>query len=107
MAIFAVHGHEVLRTDQTQHEAQLVLARVARHVDVGSALPVNLRPAPVEMVHQRRDRPLVARNHARGEHDDVAGIGRDPRMVVGGDPRERGARFTLTARREQGDPRAG
>src|SRR5262249_36487056 len=45
VAEFAVHRDEVARTDETEHEAELVLARVPRRVDLAAPRPVDLGAA--------------------------------------------------------------
>ena len=56
VAVLAVHRDEVLRPHEVQHELQLLLRGVAGDVDRRVAAVVDDRAAPVEVVHQARDR---------------------------------------------------
>ena len=65
VAILSVNRHEVLRLGEPQDESQILLARMPGNVNVRRAFPEHLRAAAAEVVDERRDRPLVARDHAR------------------------------------------
>ena len=58
LAILPVYRHEVARSDQREHELQLFLAAVARHVHVLRALVHDVGAAPRDVIHHAADAPF-------------------------------------------------
>ena len=72
VAVLAVHGHEVARARELEHVAEVILARVAGHVDEGHVFPEHLRAAAQQRVDDAPDHPLVAGDDPRREDDEIA-----------------------------------
>src|SRR5215510_9058875 len=103
LAVFAVDRNEVPGTDQREHQLQLLLAAVPRHVDVLDSVMDDVGPAPGHVVDHARDRLLVARNGTRREHHGVVGPQLHVPVVVDRDPRVRRLRLALRSGREAQD----
>src|ERR1700682_1670574 len=72
VAKLTVHRHEVLRPRERDHLLEILLARVAGHVDEGDVFPEHLRAALEEGVDRATDHALIAGDDARREDDQVA-----------------------------------
>ena len=60
MAVFTVHGHEVARLHQPDHELQFFLGCMTAHVYVGDAAEEHVGPLAIEVVDGAVDEELVA-----------------------------------------------
>src|SRR3990172_5248290 len=73
MPVLAVDREEELRAGEVQHQLELLLTRVTRHVHGGQLLRDHLCPPPEELVDSPRNRSLVSRDHPGGEDHRVSG----------------------------------
>ena len=60
MAVFAVNGHEVLRTSQRLHQLDLLLAGMTRNVHLGDRIVQNGDAVMVELIDDASDQFFVA-----------------------------------------------
>src|SRR5512147_161552 len=97
VAVLAVHGNEVFRLDQGEHELQLFLGRMARDVDLGHLLVEDLGPVLEQVVDDPHDAALVARDHLGREHDSVALLDLEVLVFVRGHAGERAHGLALAA----------
>ena len=103
----AVDRDEVPRTCQVEHELQLLLARVPRHVGVADRVVEDVRAILEEVVDRPCDHLLVARDRAGADDDGVAGADLDVAVVAVGHPRESRHRLALGAGRRDRQPLVG
>ena len=98
VADLAMHRQGDLGPDPLVHADQLVARRVARDMDMlVGAVADHLDAARRQRVVQAADRPLVARDHARGEDRGVARLQHQVAVLAGRDLGHRGARLALAA----------
>ena len=72
--VFAVYRDKVLRSAQTQHELEILLAGVAGNMDSRRAVINDLCAQFVQLVDHVVDRLLIARDGGRCDKDAVAGV---------------------------------
>ena len=97
MARLAMHRKRHARLHQRIHARELVLRRMARHMDEVILLGQDLDAEIGSLLCSRADRLLVAGDHPRREDHHVALAQGDVGMVVGGDAGQGGARLALAA----------
>ena len=95
----AVDRDEVLRLRQAEHQLQLLLARVSRHVGPLDRVVVHVRAGLEQVVDGPADVLLVAGNRARADDDRVALLDLDEAMVAVRHPGQAGHRLALGAGR--------
>ncbi len=98
--VLAVHGQEVARPRQVQHELEIFLAGVAGDVDEGVVLVEDLRPASIEAVDDAPHGALVARNDPRGQDHQIARLDLDVLVLAGGHEGEGRVGLALASRGE-------
>ena len=85
-AEFAMHGHEVLRLDESLHEAEFLTGGVAGGVEgEGEGILLHLGAHLDEFVDKTVDQSPITRNRVGGEDDGVARIDRGVLVVTGDD----------------------
>ena len=90
VAVLAVHRHEVARADEVQHRASAPPGWRGPRRGSARALVVDARAAPVEVVHQVRDRRARCPGMMRDESTTVSpGCDLHLRVLVHRDPHER------------------
>src|SRR5438128_836002 len=100
VSVLAVHRDEVARTREVQHQLQVLLASVAGDVDEGVVLVEDLGAQAIQGVDHAADRPLVARDYARRDDHEVAGLHLHVLVLGRGHERERRVGLALAPRRE-------
>src|SRR5258706_6072441 len=91
----AVNGDEELRPRDVEHQLQLFLAGVPRHMHVSVFQVQDLGTAAIEVVDDVRDSSLVAGDRARGKDDHVAALYLDLFVLADGHARECGLWLAL------------
>jgi hypothetical protein len=72
VARLAMHRRKVARLQQANHQLQLLLARVPRHMHRDNPVVVDLRAEAHQAVHRAPHEALVARNRRGGQNHRVA-----------------------------------
>jgi hypothetical protein len=103
MAVFTVHGDEVPRADQPEHQLEFLLTGMSGHVNPCPGGVVHLGAAPVDVVDHVADRSLVAWNDAGREDHRVVRLHVDLPVITNSDANQRRQRFALAAGGEQRD----
>ena len=97
MAVFAVHGNGIAGLDQVVDQLDVLLAGMTGGVYV---LGDDIRALHQELIDDRRDRLLVARDRAGGEDDRVAGADGDLAVQAVRHAAEGGHALSLAAGRD-------
>ena len=98
-----MNRHEVARLHEREHQLQLFLAAVARHVHVLDAFVDDFGAAPRDVIHDAADGLFVAGNGARREDDGVVGPELHEPVIVDRDPRQGRHRLALRSGRQAQD----
>ena len=107
VALFAVDGHKELGLDQGVHNHQLLLTGMAGDMEGTQALVDHFCALPVQLVDDRADGMLVARDSGSGEDNAVTRLDFDLPMGGEGNPGEGGHGLALAASGDDTDFIAG
>src|SRR5258708_101817 len=85
-----MHGDEEPGTRHVEHQLQLFLTGMARHMDIGILIRDHLSTATVEVVDEVTDRPLVPWDDAGGDDDQIAAFDSHLFVLADGHAHQRG-----------------
>ena len=95
----AMHRDKEFRARDVDHQLQFFFACVTGDMNVGCFMRDDFGAASIEVVDDMRHGAFVARNRARGNHDDVALLDRDLFVFADSHARQRRRRLALCSRR--------
>src|SRR5690349_19260072 len=97
--------NEIARSHQVDKETKLFLTGVSAHVywRAGTVFINHIGTTTIEVIDHAKDRLLVSRNNARGEHHRIARLDACVLVVIDGSAREGGHRFALCAADKNAD----